>query len=122
MANYLKERFRSFKFAFQGIATLMKQTPNARIHLLAAVIAVLSGFILKISTPEWLAVVIAIGMVLSLEAVNSSIEMLADMVNSSKDDRIEKIKDLSAAAVLIGAVAALAIGLVVFLPKIIELF
>ena len=101
---------------------MMKQTPNARIHLLAAVIAVLSGFILKISTPEWLAVVIAIGMVLSLEAVNSSIEMLADMVNSSKDDRIEKIKDLSAAAVLIGAVAALAIGLVVFLPKIIELF
>lgn len=122
MAKYLRERLRSFKFAFQGIATLLKETPNAKIHIVLAVIAFLSGFLLKISATEWLAIAIVIGLVFALEAVNSSIELLADVVHPGKDEKIKNIKDLAAAAVLVAAFAALIVGAIVFVPKIVALF
>ncbi|MFA7044156.1 MAG: diacylglycerol kinase family protein, partial [Bacteroidales bacterium] len=71
---------------------------------------------------EWVAVVFAIGLVLSLEAINTSMENLADFVSPEKHVWIKKIKDLSAAGVLMGAISAVIIGLIVFLPKIIALF
>ncbi|HBK94801.1 MAG TPA: diacylglycerol kinase, partial [Porphyromonadaceae bacterium] len=63
-----------------------------------------------------------IGLVLALEAVNTSIETLADLVSKERNATIKKVKDLAAAGVLLAAMAALAVGVLVFLPKIIELF
>jgi diacylglycerol kinase (ATP) len=76
----------------------------------------------SISTAEWLAVTVVIGLVLALEAVNTSIETLADLVSKERNATIKKVKDLAAAGVLLAAMAALAVGVLVFLPKIIELF
>jgi diacylglycerol kinase len=53
--------------------------------------------------------------------INSAIENLADFVSPEKNDQIKKVKDLSAGAVLIGAITALFIGLIVFIPKLITL-
>ena len=80
------------------------------------------GFMFSISTAEWLAVTVVIGLVLALEAVNTSIETLADLVSKERNATIKKVKDLAAAGVLLAAMAALAVGVLVFLPKIIELF
>ena len=71
---------------------------------------------------EWVAVAFAIGLVFSGEIFNSAIEDLSDVVCPERDDRIKKVKDLAAAAVLVNAITALAVGLLVFLPKIIALF
>ena len=112
----------SFKYAFQGVATLFRETPNAVIHLILAISAILMGFMFSISTAEWLAVTVVIGLVLALEAVNTSIETLADLVSKERNATIKKVKDLAAAGVLLAAMASLAVGVLVFLPKIIELF
>lgn len=122
MNGSYKKRMLSFKYAFQGFATLFRETPNAVIHLILAISAILMGFMFSISTAEWLAVTVVIGLVLALEAVNTSIETLADLVSKERNATIKKVKDLAAAGVLLAAVAALAVGILVFLPKIIELF
>ncbi|HHV86698.1 MAG TPA: diacylglycerol kinase family protein [Petrimonas sp.] len=122
MNNFCKKRTDSFKYAFQGAATLFHETPNAIIHLIMAILGVLLGFIFSISATEWLAIIIVIGLVFALEAVNTSIESLADFVSKERNESIKKVKDLAAASVLIASMAALAIGILVFLPKIIELF
>lgn len=118
MSNYFRQRFRSFRFAFRGICILIKETPNAQIHLVLAVIALILGFILKISSTEWTVIIMVIGAVLAFEAVNSSIEVLADFVSPTRSHRIKKVKDLAAAAVLLVSIAALIVGIIIFAPKI----
>lgn len=113
----IKERLKSFAYAFSGLKVLVKEEHNARVHLAAMCGASAAGFVLKISAHEWIAVAFAIGLVISLEAVNSAIENIADFVSPQQHDDIKKIKDLSAAAVLIGAITAAVIGLMVFAPK-----
>ena len=122
MSDFLKKRIQSFNYAFQGIATLFRETPNAFIHLFLAVSAILLGFLFSISATEWLAVIIIIGLVLALEAINTSIETLADFACKERNESIKKVKDLAAAGVLLASIAALAAGVVIFLPKIIKLF
>lgn len=84
-------------------------------------LAVAMGFLFRISPMEWIAVVIVIGMVLSAEILNSSLERTADFVKAERDDRKRDIKDLGAAAVLVCAIAAAVIGIIIFLPKIVAM-
>ena len=109
---------KSFGHALNGLKILFKEEYNARIHLLAAITVVIAGYFFEISTIEWIAIVFAIGFVLTMEAINSAIEGLSDFVSPEKHEMIKKIKDLSAAGVLISALTALVIGLIVFVPKI----
>lgn len=114
----LRKRADSFRFAFQGLNDLMRTQPNARIHLLAAIAAVGAGFFLRISTLEWVAVVLCIALVFAAEAVNTALEYLTDLVSPEYHPLAGKAKDAAAAAVLILAIGAAAAGSVIFLPKI----
>lgn len=122
MSKYLKDRLNSFVYAFEGIVTLIKGTPNARIHFVAAIIAIAMGFWLKISNEEWISITIVIGGVIALEAINSAIEELANLITKEQNSKIKAIKDLAAGAVLVMAIAALMVGLLIFVPKLIALF
>ena len=117
----LKKRIKSFSYAFAGLRVLFREEHNARIHAVAAVLAVAMGFLFRISPMEWIAVVIVIGMVFAAEIINSSIERTADFVKAERDDRKRDIKDLGAAAVLVCAISAALVGIIIFLPKIIAL-
>ena len=114
----VKRVLRSFKFAFRGMGVLFREEHNAWVHLLAAVLAVAAGIFFRISLLEWALVAFAIGLVFSAEVFNSALERVCDVVQPEQDKRIGDIKDLCAAAVLICAIAAAAIGLFIFLPKI----
>ncbi len=114
-------RIKSFGFAFNGFKILIKEEHNARIHLFAAVCVLIAGFALKISTFEWIAIVFAIGFVITLEIINSAIENISNFISPEKHESIKKIKDLAAAGVLLSAVTALIIGLIIFIPKILIL-
>ena len=85
------------------------------------IIAIILGIVLKISNIEWIAIIMVIGLVFSIEIINSAIENLADFVSPNYNEIIKKVKDLSAAAVLISALVSLIIGIIIFIPKIIEL-
>ncbi|MBO4281987.1 MAG: diacylglycerol kinase family protein [Bacteroidales bacterium] len=116
-----RKRIKSFAYAFAGLKVLFREEHNARIHAVAAVLAVALGFLFRISPMEWVAVVIVIGMVFAAEIINSSLERTADFVKAERDDRKRDIKDLGAAAVLVCAIAALITGIIIFVPKIIAL-
>jgi len=117
----IHERLNSFKYAFNGIKELIDNEPNVWIHLFATILVIVAGFLFKISLFEWIAIVFGIGFVITLEAINSSIEKLSDFASPGKNDQIKKVKDLAAAGVLISSATALIIGLIVFLPKIFTL-
>lgn len=117
----LIKRLKSITYAFNGLKVLIQEEHNARIHLFAAVCVVITGFILKISSGEWITIIFAIGFVIALEAINSAIENIADFISPGKNKQIKKIKDLSAGAVLVGAITAAAVGLIVFIPKLFTL-
>ena len=116
-----KNRLLSFKYAFNGIALLVRNEHNAWIHCFAAVSVVICGFIFNLKPLEWIVIVLAIGMVLAAEAFNSAIEALADVVSPKYNEAIKHTKDLAAGAVLLLAIAAAVIGLIIFVPKFIFL-
>jgi diacylglycerol kinase len=115
------DRLKSFKYAFNGLKVLIRDEHNSRIHLVIAILVIILGFIFKISMYEWIAVCFAIGFVITTEIINSALENLADFVSPDTNNIIKKVKDLSAAGVLISALTAVVIGLIIFLPKIIEM-
>ena len=113
----IKARLASFGNAWRGLVVFVRQEHNAWIHCVMAVLAILGGWLFRISSGEWIAVFVAIGLVFAAEAINSAIERLADVVQPEKDERIRDVKDISAGAVLACAITALVIGIIVFLPK-----
>lgn len=117
MQKYLLHRIRSFGFALKGIKDLIKNHPNAQIHLLATLIVFIVGIWLKITTTEGCLLVLCIVLVLALEAMNSAVEYLADKISPEQDLLIGKAKDIAAGAVLIAAVGAAIVGCLIFLPK-----
>lgn len=116
----LSDRIKSFKYAFAGLRTLFIEEHNARIHLVAAVIAIVLGFVLRISLNEWISLVVVMGLVFICELINTSLEAMADFASPEKHPQIKKVKDLAAASVLISALVALVVGIIIFCPKIIE--
>ncbi|NDW08087.1 diacylglycerol kinase family protein [Dysgonomonas sp. 520] len=116
-----KKRLESFKYAFSGLATLFKEEHNARIHLVFALAAIALGFVFSISVYEWIAILLCVALVFSLEIVNSAIENLADRITKDNDSYIRKAKDLAAAAVLVAAIFSVIIGAIIFLPKLLDL-
>jgi diacylglycerol kinase len=117
----LKNRIKSFDFAFNGLKILLREEHNARIHVVGLLCALLAGLIFKIALLEWLAIILVSGLVFTTEIINSSLEKIADFVSPERHSSIKKIKDLSAAGVLVSAFTALIIGLIIFLPKILKI-
>jgi diacylglycerol kinase (ATP) len=115
------DRLKSFKYAFNGIRMLFVNEHNAWIHLAASVLVIIAGLFFKISILEWAVIIIAIGLVFTAEAINSSIEKLSDFVSPEKRSLIKEVKDIASAGVLISAITALILGLIVFVPKIVTL-
>lgn len=123
MANKFSFRKRaiSFKYAFRGLAYVVRTQHNIWIDIILAIVAVLLGFTLSIGATEWMILVIVISIVLAAEVFNTAIEIIVDFISPQRNDRAGLIKDISAGAVLITATGALIIGIIIFLPKIIKL-
>lgn len=112
-------RFRSFGFALEGCKTLLIEEPNAIIHFSAAIVTVILGFCLNISSGEWLFIILAISLVIAAELFNTALEVLCDFVHSQHHPQIKKVKDLAAGSVLMLSLGAFIGGLIIFIPKII---
>lgn len=109
---------KSFNYAGQGLAALIRHTPNAKVELAFAFIAVVGGFAFSIAVSEWLTVITLIGLVLSLEALNTALELTLDLLHPDNHPTVKIIKDLAAGAVLLASLAALTAACIIFLPKI----
>ena len=118
MEQRRKFRILSFKYAIEGIAAGIKEEPNIKFHLLAALAVIFAGVYFSISRLDWIVVIILIALVLSLELTNTAIEAVVDSFTETQHPRAKYAKDISAGAVLILSLAAAAAGLLIFLPYI----
>ena len=117
----LKERIKSFTYAFNGIRNLIVLEHNARIHFVALFCVVGLGIIFKLGSAEWIAITIVSGLVILTELINSAVELLADIVKPEWDKKIGLIKDYCAGAVLISAIVSVIVGGLIFIPKILDM-
>lgn len=112
----LASRINSFRFAGQGIISFVQKEHNAWLHAIATIAVISLGIITRITMGEWLAILLAIGIVWVAEMFNTCIEKLMDFISPDHHPQIKFIKDVSAGAVLVAAMIALAIGLIIFIP------
>ncbi|HVB03486.1 MAG TPA: diacylglycerol kinase family protein [Chitinophagaceae bacterium] len=118
----LKARVKSLMHALHGLGELIRREHNAWIHVVVALAVILLGIWVGLSAQQWVDVVLAMGLVLSAEAMNTGMEALADLVSPEKSEKVRFIKDLAAGGVLIAALAAAITGMIVFLPRLLQLF
>ena len=118
----IKKRLQSFRFAIKGVKNLIINEHNARIHLTALLVIICLGLFFKLELMEWVAITIVSGIVILTELINTAIENLADIVEPKWNEKIGKIKDYSAGAVLVAAIVSVIVGGIIFIPKFLALF
>ena len=111
----------SFKYAIEGIWTSFKTERNMKIHIFIMILVIIAGIILKINKSEWIICIILFAIVIGSELFNTSIETIVDMVMPEKNEKAKIAKDVSAGAVLVVAIGAAIIGLVIFVPRILNI-
>ena len=111
----------SIKIAISGVKKSVVGQTNIKIQVCAAVLVVFSGIIFGISLSEWVTLLLTIGVVLSIELLNTAIETTVDLFSPQIHPLAEKAKDISAGAVLVISTFAFLIGLIIFLPRIFPL-
>jgi diacylglycerol kinase len=112
----MKTFIKSVDFALQGMMQFFSKQRNAKLQTVMGITAITLGFIVSISPYQWLLVLFCIGLVISLEMINSAIEIFCDMVTTDFHPKIKIIKDVAAGAVLVASLASLVIGLIIFIP------
>lgn len=115
--NYIK----SFGYAGNGVKLAFKNEPNFRIHTAVAAVAVILAFYFEFSIEKFALLILTISFVIILELVNTSIEKVVDKVSPRYSPLAKVAKDVSAAAVLLSAISAILVGLLLFLPNILQL-
>ncbi len=117
---FLTDRIKSFRYALSGLKDILKTEHNAQIHFVMTLLVTGLAWWLQIDSSQWGFIILAIAGVWTTEALNTVLEILSDMVAPSYSIPVKRAKDMAAAAVLIAAISAGAIGLVVLLPPLIQ--
>ena len=116
MNKPIKKEIDSFRAAGRGLFRFFREGNHARFHLFVAVMVMIAGYLVGLAPWEWAAILFCIALVIGLELINTALERLCDFVHPEIDPEIGYIKDLAAAAVLVGSLISMIIGLVIFLP------
>jgi diacylglycerol kinase (ATP) len=110
----MKRFIKSFRFAIQGFLSALPSQANLRIHLIVSLLVIAAGFAFRVSVVEWCVLLLCMGLVISLELINTAIEKLVDMVSPEWKEQAGQIKDIAASAVLWSAIISALIGLIIF--------
>lgn len=115
--TFFKGRLKSIVFAYRGALKLITTEHSVMVQFSTGILLIVAGFYFNISTTEWLFQTLAIGLVLSIEGLNTAVEKVADFIHPEYHERIGFIKDIAAGAVFFAALTAISIGLIIYLPK-----
>jgi undecaprenol kinase len=111
----------SFKYSFDGLKYAYTHEQSMVVHIIITIFVIIAGVYFKISYMEWLLVLFLIGMIISMELMNTSIEATIDLVCPKYHPLAKIAKDTASASVFVLSVVAAAIGLIVFGPHLINL-
>lgn len=110
----MKRLIKSFQFAIQGFLFALSSQANLRIHLIVSLLVIAAGFGFSVSAIEWCVLLLCMGLVISLELINTAIEKLVDMVSPEWKEQAGQIKDIAAGAVLWSSIISILVGLIIF--------
>ena len=111
----------SWKYSMEGLIYAYKYEQSMLIHVIATICVIIANIVLSISPTEWLITFLAIGMVLAAELINTAIEAIVDLVTLEIHPLAKISKDVSSGAVLVSVFGAIIVGLIIYLPKIIDI-
>lgn len=112
----MKLKWISFRAALAGLVFLLRTEVSARWHLVATVLTVATAILLHVTRGEWLALIFAMALVWTAEALNTAIEQACDAITREQKPEIGHAKDVAAAAVLLASIFAIVVALLVFVP------
>jgi diacylglycerol kinase (ATP) len=115
---FLSGRLKSVAFAAKGAIKLISTEHSIMVQFSLAILVTIAGFYYNISKTEWLFQILSIGLVMSIEGLNTAVEKVADFIHPDYHKKIGFIKDIAAGAVLFAAITAILIGLIIYMPKI----
>lgn len=111
--------FKSFSYAIKGLIKTFKEEQNLRVQAIAGLAVLFLAWFFKVERIEWALLIVVIFLVILVEIINSAIERAADVLKPRIDSYVKEIKDIMAAAVMIASIAAVIVGLIIFIPRII---
>lgn len=117
MVSFLRKRLKGIGFAAKGAYMLLKNEASIQVQAVIAIGVTIAGFYFDLSPTEWMFQIFAIGLVMSIEGINTATEEMADFVHPDFHDKIGYIKDVAAGSVFFAAIAAIAIGCIIYIPK-----
>ncbi len=115
--TFFTGRLKSMGFALKGAIKLITTEHSVMVQFSLGIALIIAGFYFNITATEWMFQILAIGLVLSIEGLNTAVEKIADFIHPDYSQRIGFIKDIAAGAVFFAAMAAITIGLIIYLPK-----
>lgn len=110
--------WKSFYYAFEGIKSALTTERNLLIHVSFVLVVILFGILLELSQIEWMICIILFGLVISMELMNTALEVVVDICSPEINQKAKLAKDTAAASVLVLAIISCIIGLFIFLPKV----
>ncbi len=114
---FIINRLKSVGYAFKGMLILVKTEASIKVQTSIALVVTFAGFYFEISKTEWIAQIGMIGLVISIEGMNTAVEYIADFIHPEYHQKIGLIKDIAAGAVFIAAIAAMIIAGIIYIPK-----
>jgi diacylglycerol kinase len=116
------ERYKkSFFHAIDGIVYATKEEHNMIIIIVCAILAIFAGILFKISSTEWLFVILVIGMVVAAELINTAIEATIDLITLKNHPLAKIAKDTASSATLVFSIVAFIGAILLFVPKLLEI-
>lgn len=115
--SYLGKRVKGGGYAIKGAYLLVRHEASIQVQAVIGVLMIIAGFYFEISTTEWMFQIFSIGLVMSLEGMNTAAEEIADFIHPEFHTKIGLIKDFAAGAVFLAALTAVIIGCIIYIPK-----
>jgi len=115
-SKFVMGRLRGCKYAAKGTLLLLKTEPSIQVQAVIAIVMTALGLYIDITSTEWIMQIFAIGLVMSIEGINTTVEAIADFIHPDFHSKIGFIKDVAAGAVFIAAITAVVIGCIIYIP------
>lgn len=116
MTKFITGRIRAGGYALRGAVYLLKNEASIQAQFVIAILVTIAGFYFDITHQEWIYQILAIGLIMTAEGLNTAIEKMADFVHPDFHSKIGYIKDVAAGAVFIAAITAVVIGVIIYYP------
>jgi diacylglycerol kinase (ATP) len=114
--TFFTGRLKSVTFAFKGAVKLITTEHSIMVQFSIGIIMTIAGFYFHINSTEWMFQIFAIGLIMSIEGLNTAVEKIADFIHPDYHERIGFIKDIAAGSVFFAAITAIIIGAIIYLP------